>query len=1517
MGNMRRLLTFFMLLAMAIPLWASEHTVTIHRNEGLYQDGSGVYYCVKDGIMMTFTGGLDNSNFLLEMHLQKFEVNSYNYLVKRIVFHCVDNALEGDLESFYWGPTTISIFQNFYNQSDPGNYQVLSDGYTGVWTGTTNHIQFTTSSFPVRFGSVEIVYDKLDGDIFDLVTNINQIQEGKTYVAVSQQYNKVMKVKKTDDVTIPATDIVEWMGPEGQEKTRVKVDGNALLFKMDNVRDSLSGTRKGAILNTLNGYIRENMGGSGKNLMLSTGLTAYNSSVMYLGTAYNWLCWFRSGSSNSSNPIRYDNSADGFKIMSYNDASTRVFLYKLAEAYNISTVCDPSAGGSIELGTGVVNNTSQGGEIVNFSVDIADGFSLSGVDVTIDGTTTTVPVTDNGDGTYSFVMPAQDVTVTAHFEIAGAYQILTENTPAGGGVVNVGGQVTTVDNNHYADNGNNVIVTPSPNWGWESTGVTVTDANGGNVTITDNGNGSYSFTMPENDVTVHASYNRTIGDIFDLVTLSSQIQEGKTYIIVSQTYDKVMRYWTPGQTTFASADIVDWPLGNDNKSKVRVDDNAVFFRMDNLNSDTTSTGGLNLTRAAFFNTLNGYMRTGNYNVFLSSPLAQVNRGSMMVSSNANNYLLRFLYDNTSGSNTNFVVRYDNGNSNFGVLNWTSDVNTRVWLYKLADSYAISTVCSPPQGGHIDLTGGADGNNKAQGGETVTFWVGTNWGWRISEVVVTNNTTGETTTLSPVTIAADGNNYSFVMPDGNVTITASFYESENDLYLLGTAMGRTNWAPSGPRFTYSPSAEEYYIDVYFTGTNDNASDRGYGYFSLAQHISGFDWTDREASADGTLWNQVTGRLAAVENNTLVQGGTSSVLYGDRPNNAFKIPAGVYRITVNRALTQMSITEIPLTLTFTPPGDDLENGTLVPYGQVVVLSSNIQSLVWPIAQSYGLTEPAQDFNIKTGEAAWSMHDNDTEITQTVKTVVQGMAYLDSIKVTGIAAYRALPPSHNIDAMWFPQNGGYITVASSALEGDNVTFTVALSDNYTLTSLTVTGNTNGQTISYTDNGDGTYSFVMPDQDVIIIANFSLLQYNIHTVCNPPEGGSIDGVPSASVAGTTVSFTVTPESGYEVNEVTLTNEVTHETITLTPDVEGNYSFTMPDGAVTITAYFASPLSEIESTGTTERIYTVSDELIGTWSVDDGDVKYLWAKDQGNRSNEKVDIPTDQVDYMVNVGLQKREWDQSNWVILDFKNIDDEPENYVNKTISAGSVRGVYADDVNFRMELTKAPAPQTVVVGYPGYNGDYNETSTHPDSIYYYNQYMSFNFLPSNLVPGGVAPGNDISPAVDTSIRFFFMNPKIQEVTHVMGVWIEDDMFSVFSREGNTVNGYDLDGIFKVNWDYNRLYAAGPFGKPAGLNPGTLYSFHAAVFRDVDGQSGGRMNAPKPNGDANTPSYYEVRPFDLPPSPSPPTAIKNVAADKVVDSIRYYNIMGCESTVPFQGINVMVVRYTDGSSLAVKIVK
>jgi hypothetical protein len=415
----RFLLTLSLLLTAAMAVMASEHDVTINRGEGLYEDGTGVYYCVKDGVMMTFTDGLDNENFLVERRNKIFEVRSANYIIKKIIFHCVDNTTEDDLEPFYWGPTTISAVNNFTFPGELGTYSVTNNGYDGVWEGRTAAIQFITAEGkPVRFGSVEIIYEKLDGDIFDLVTHNDQIVEGKTYIIVSQYYDKVMEFKKSDDATFPATDIVQWMNPE---KTKVKVDGNACLFKMEGVKDTLSTPQKAAWLNTQNGYIRS----QNYNLITRTTPNDYCRAHMYISVnESNLLLKFNDMSSgNDFFTVRYDYDNPGFKMLNYNDdTQQRVWLYKLAESYHVYTICDPEEGGSINITSGVVDGVSQQYELVTFNIVTNDGYTFKGVQATSDAGGVVDPInvtqTTNPDGsvTYSLVMPAADVTIKAAFE---------------------------------------------------------------------------------------------------------------------------------------------------------------------------------------------------------------------------------------------------------------------------------------------------------------------------------------------------------------------------------------------------------------------------------------------------------------------------------------------------------------------------------------------------------------------------------------------------------------------------------------------------------------------------------------------------------------------------------------------------------------------------------------------------------------------------------------------------------------------------------------------------------------------------------------------------------------------------------------------------------------------------------------------------------------------------------------------------------------------------------------------
>ncbi len=51
--------------------------------------------------------------------------------------------------------------------------------------------------------------------------------------------------------------------------------------------------------------------------------------------------------------------------------------------------------------------------------------------------------------------------------------------------------------------------------------------------------------------------------------------------------------------------------------------------------------------------------------------------------------------------------------------------------------------------------------------------------------------------------------------------------------------------------------------------------------------------------------------------------------------------------------------------------------------------------------------------------------------------------------------------------------------------------------------------------------------------------------------------------------------------------------------------------------------------------------------------------------------------------------------------------------------------------------------------------------------------------------------------------------------------------------------------------------------------------------------------------------------------TGVKDVNAAKEVAGVKYFNIAGMESSEPFQGMNIVVTSYTDGTQSTAKVMK
>ncbi len=433
------------------------------------------------------------------------------------------------------------------------------------------------------------------------------------------------------------------------------------------------------------------------------------------------------------------------------------------ETHLVNAVVNPAEGGVITFVSGVNEGEAQVGKTVSFTVSPADGYLISQVQA-VDANQEAINLNYNANtGRYSFVMPSSDVTVTATV-LASHQVVLSANNDAGGRAT-----VSTAS----ALAGETVTVSVSPNVGWRLDGVNVR-ANGSFVPVTDAGNGVYTFTMPDADAVVNVVYEREVGHLFKLVEGRSAITEGDTYVLLSRNYNKVMKRWSDADATFQATDVVEWL--DDGQTVARLDDEACMFTMTQVADTTVSS---NTRTAAYLTTGNGFMRTGNYNVFLDDEISAESRAWMYIG-NASNCLIRFK-DSSSGSNGNWIVRYDHDADDFKVMNWnvTGAEESRVWLYKLVDAYRVDTEVLPVDAATITLEN-FNVENMVQAGETVTFSVTPNGEYTVAEVTITA-IDGET-----IIPEVDGESgcYSFTMPAADVTISVTMQEQHAPDFILG-------------------------------------------------------------------------------------------------------------------------------------------------------------------------------------------------------------------------------------------------------------------------------------------------------------------------------------------------------------------------------------------------------------------------------------------------------------------------------------------------------------------------------------------------------------------------------------------------------------------------------------------------------------------------------------------------------------------------------------------------------------
>lgn len=149
--------------------------------------------------------------------------------------------------------------------------------------------------------------------------------------------------------------------------------------------------------------------------------------------------------------------------------------------------------------------------------------------------------------------------------------------------------------------------------------------------------------------------------------------------------------------------------------------------------------------------------------------------------------------------------------------------------------------------------------------------------------------------------------------------------------------------------------------------------------------------------------------------------------------------------------------------------------------------------------------------------------------------------------------------------PEHGTISVVPTLPRSGQNVVITVTPEEGYE-TEEVIVKDKNGNTVPVTKNPDGTYSFTQPSTGAVTIEAVVTPKKDRTPIINEPEHGTVVVSPENPGPNDIVTITVTPEEGYEVDSVVVTDKDGNP-VAVTKNPDGTYSFTQPaSGSVTIT---------------------------------------------------------------------------------------------------------------------------------------------------------------------------------------------------------------------------------------------------------------------------------------------------------------------------------------------------------------
>jgi hypothetical protein len=312
---------------------------------------------------------------------------------------------------------------------------------------------------------------------------------------------------------------------------------------------------------------------------------------------------------------------------------------------------------------------------------------------------------------------------------------------------------------------------------------------------------------------------------------------------------------------------------------------------------------------------------------------------------------------------------------------------------------------------------------------------------------------------------------------------------------------------------------------------------------------------------------------------------------------------------------------------------------------------------------------------------------------------------------------------------------------------------------------------------------------------------------------------------------------------------------------------------------------------------YKIKDDLQVAYAFHyDGEDVVIFAKDNNNCAESYRSVNSQNAhDYMANQYFNSAEEntgqydDQSNWIEIHMP--------YDNSSSLHKMADWYYSHPVNDFLALKALLS--NVQGTYLENNGNPILNVTSCKTIDNENVINVNTFIPANFFESEVQQG------------CFFVRPKTLEVAFFdWGIWNSTKSAFVIPKksEDGTINGLGLQGGYYVKPNYAEFYNY-------SFEDGIAYRFFGVVRK-----IGSRKKAGTLDYNENEPinGEYEVWPFYIGNGNETGngviTSVADVKVDRQVAGVEYVNLAGQRSAKPWQGVNIVVTRYTDGTTRSTK---